>query len=285
VSVEDSIQVIIQSLGEAAETCFITCYSLEVDGKKIDEFTTLSEIPDLKPHSTFTMLEGTSMPLLLTLTYCTAQYDEKAARLHIKRLREILSSAVKLDAPNTALLPFFSTIDDSPLLDLPSAAPTPLSSSSSSVSSLASSPSSSSAPSPSSASSAMREAMESAESEMESALPLMQALQLLHYCADCIHSNTSLSAFFPKPRPSAECVKRMNMSGWNPPPGNRKLQGDLFYLEIETLEGRVFHVTAATEGFYVNECTATTFNPTPSLKYSKCYNLVHLLEQVNPHCR
>lgn len=43
------------------------------------------------------------------------------------------------------------------------------------------------------------------------------------------------------------------MSMWNPPPGNRKLHGDLLYLYAVTIEQKHFHITASAKGFYVNQ--------------------------------
>ena len=49
------------------------------------------------------------------------------------------------------------------------------------------------------------------------------------------------------------CLKQLTFSGWNPPPGKRKMNGDLMYLHIITAEDKRFHLTASTRGFYVNQ--------------------------------
>lgn len=52
------------------------------------------------------------------------------------------------------------------------------------------------------------------------------------------------------------------MSSWNPPPGNRKMHGDLMYLYIVTVEERHVGVTASTRGFYLNQsvsCSMLSF--------------------------
>lgn len=59
------------------------------------------------------------------------------------------------------------------------------------------------------------------------------------------------------------CIKSIVFSGYNPPPGPRKLAGDLLYLEVTTADGSAFHVTASVNGFYVNRSTATKFDPLP----------------------
>ena len=72
------------------------------------------------------------------------------------------------------------------------------------------------------------------------------------------------------------------MSGWNPPPGNRKLQGDLMYLFVVTLEEKRFHITASSRGFHVNQSTEEDFNPkagSPKLVY---HSLIDLLGQISP---
>ena len=40
----------------------------------------------------------------------------------------------------------------------------------------------------------------------------------------------------------ADCVKNISASGWNPPPLNRKAQGDLMYIEVVTGEYRYRHL-------------------------------------------
>ncbi len=50
-----------------------------------------------------------------------------------------------------------------------------------------------------------------------------------------------------------QCLKVLTMSGWNPPPGNRKMHGDLMYLYFVTVEDRHVSITASTRGFYLNQ--------------------------------
>lgn len=82
-----------------------------------------------------------------------------------------------------------------------------------------------------------------------------------------------LSSLMPisKEAASTPCLKVFSFSGWNPPPGNRKLHGknffgvletllirisflgDLLYLYVLTMEDKRYHVTCCTKGFYVNQ--------------------------------
>ncbi|KAF7700037.1 clustered mitochondria protein homolog isoform X1 [Silurus meridionalis] len=79
-----------------------------------------------------------------------------------------------------------------------------------------------------------------------------------------------------------QCLKVLTMSGWNPPPGNRKMHGDLMYLYIVTLEERHVSLTASTRGFYLNQSTTYNFNPKPANPSFLSHSLVELLSQISP---
>ncbi|XP_069475473.1 clustered mitochondria protein homolog [Ambystoma mexicanum] len=79
-----------------------------------------------------------------------------------------------------------------------------------------------------------------------------------------------------------QCLKALMMSGWNPPPGNRKMHGDLMYLNVITLEDHHVNITASNRGFYTNQSTADTFNPKPSNPSHLSHSLVELLNQMSP---
>ncbi|XP_044058120.1 clustered mitochondria protein homolog isoform X2 [Siniperca chuatsi] len=79
-----------------------------------------------------------------------------------------------------------------------------------------------------------------------------------------------------------QCLKVLTMSGWNPPPGNRKMHGDLMYLYMVTVEERHVSVTASTRGFYLNQSTTYNFNPKPANPSFLSHSLVELLSQISP---
>ncbi|XP_051963038.1 clustered mitochondria protein homolog isoform X4 [Xyrauchen texanus] len=79
-----------------------------------------------------------------------------------------------------------------------------------------------------------------------------------------------------------QCLKLLTMSGWNPPPGNRKMHGDLMYLYIVTVEDRHISITASTRGFYLNQSTTYIFNPKPANPSFLSHSLVELLSQISP---
>ncbi|XP_038210075.1 clustered mitochondria protein homolog, partial [Zerene cesonia] len=85
-----------------------------------------------------------------------------------------------------------------------------------------------------------------------------------------------------KENKAPQCLKVLTTSGWNPPPGPRKMCGDLLYLHVITLEDRQFHITACPRGFYLNQSTEEVFNPRPSTPSLLCHSLIELLSIVSP---
>lgn len=57
----------------------------------------------------------------------------------------------------------------------------------------------------------------------------------------------------------------MRLSGYHPPPTYRQVLGDLAYIEAIMPDGQIVHVTAISNGFYVNKSTNIEFDPTPDL--------------------
>ncbi|KAJ8679917.1 hypothetical protein QAD02_015704 [Eretmocerus hayati] len=78
------------------------------------------------------------------------------------------------------------------------------------------------------------------------------------------------------------CLKVLTTSGWNPPPGYRKLHGDLMYLHVVTLEEKQYYLTACARGFFVNQSSKESFNPKPAAPSHLCHSLIELLNQLSP---
>eukprot|EP01125_Pyxidicula_operculata_P015596 TRINITY_DN5317_c0_g1_i1.p1 TRINITY_DN5317_c0_g1~~TRINITY_DN5317_c0_g1_i1.p1 ORF type:complete len:1208 (-),score=310.68 TRINITY_DN5317_c0_g1_i1:16-3639(-) len=205
ISRADTIQDVKQFLLESAETCFYTHYHFEHKGQPISDFVDFASVPDVVEGSQLVMVED--------------EYDETSARIHSKRLREILTHTKSANKSNSPSLyyeygqdgedPFSSTKDE---------------------------------------------------------------------------VKAKLGDYFPQTSDHPKCLKKLVYSAWNPVPGNRKLQGDLFYLDVVTLEGTSVVVTASTSGFFVNGTKpSAAFNPnkgTPKDFASK--NLVSLLKELSP---
>lgn len=84
-----------------------------------------------------------------------------------------------------------------------------------------------------------------------------------------------------KDKPQAP-VKILTTSAWNPPPGPRKLHGDLMYLYVVTAEDKRYHISACPRGFYVNQSTDDVFNPKPDTPSHLSHSLVELLSHLSP---
>ncbi|CAA81605.1 Clustered mitochondria protein homolog [Caenorhabditis elegans] len=78
-------------------------------------------------------------------------------------------------------------------------------------------------------------------------------------------------------------LKDIAFSPYNPPPGPRKLRGDVLYIDITTVENRIYHVTCCTRGFYVNNSQDGRFDPTVSNSNKTVYqSVIELLQNVSP---
>lgn len=60
-----------------------------------------------------------------------------------------------------------------------------------------------------------------------------------------------------------ELVQFISLSGFNPPPMQCRLDGNLFYVHVRVLESIDYHITASPEGFLVNQSKISAFNPAP----------------------
>ncbi|XP_055533607.1 clustered mitochondria protein homolog [Wyeomyia smithii] len=80
-------------------------------------------------------------------------------------------------------------------------------------------------------------------------------------------------------------LKVLTTSAWNPPPGPRKLHGDLMYLYVVTMEDKRFHISACPRGFFINKSTDDTFDPRPDNPSYLCHSLIDLLGQISPTFR
>ncbi|KAK9461675.1 clustered mitochondria-domain-containing protein [Lipomyces oligophaga] len=102
-----------------------------------------------------------------------------------------------------------------------------------------------------------------------------------------LNSPVDLSEYLPvsdTDRP--QCVKSLGLSMWHPPAPNFRLRGHLLYLQVLTLEGNLYHITADLSGFYVSNSTNQKFDPSPKKgsghKLEKAHSLLVLLEQLSP---
>ncbi|SCU89309.1 LANO_0D04456g1_1 [Lachancea nothofagi CBS 11611] len=86
------------------------------------------------------------------------------------------------------------------------------------------------------------------------------------------------------------CVRSLNLSAYNPAPAFYRSKGHLLYLQVVTLEGESFHITASTAGFYVNRSNSNKFDPNRREDASKTFvSLLDLLsfqsKKFNEHVK
>ncbi|TIB31371.1 hypothetical protein E3P84_02989 [Wallemia ichthyophaga] len=77
-----------------------------------------------------------------------------------------------------------------------------------------------------------------------------------------VNSVRPMSKLLPKDRNKElqQSVRSFSLSHWNPPPPQCRLKGHVLYLQLTTLEGEIFHITATKKGFHVNKCTSSHFD-------------------------
>jgi protein TIF31 len=78
VTSQEQVQDVRQSIVENPDTFQYTCFHLEHNGQRINDFVELSEVKDLKPADEIVLVED--------------PYTEKEARLHVVRIRELIGA-------------------------------------------------------------------------------------------------------------------------------------------------------------------------------------------------
>ncbi|KAJ3694660.1 hypothetical protein LUZ60_000037 [Juncus effusus] len=79
-----------------------------------------------------------------------------------------------------------------------------------------------------------------------------------------------------------KCIGSIVLSSLNPPPSYRRLQGDLIYIDVTTLEGNLYCITGSTKGFYLNSSSGLTLDPKPAKASHESSTLIGLLQKISP---
>lgn len=218
------VQEIHQLLMDREDTCYRTCFSLQLDGVTLDNFAELKNIEGLKNGSVVKLVEE--------------PYTMREARIHVRHVRELLNSVDPADSYNGIncnSLSFLHTITQGDLLEKKKSRPD----------SVDCTPPDYIMPG----------------SKERPLLPLQPGA---------------------KTSKGPQSLKVLTPSGWNPPPGPRKLHGDLMYLYVVTMEDKRFHISACPKGFYINQSTDEVFNPKPDNPSHLSHSLIDLLSQISP---
>ncbi|XP_050081322.1 clustered mitochondria protein homolog [Anopheles maculipalpis] len=223
VSSMELVQEIHQLLMDREDTCHRTCFSLQLDGRTLDNFAELKNIDGLQEGSVIRVVEE--------------PYTMREARIHVRHVRDLLKSLDPADAYNgvdCSSLTFLHTIT-------------------------------------------MGDIMEKKKTRQES--------------VDCTPPDFIMPGAKERPllplqpgsgkKGNPQPLKVLTTSAWNPPPGPRKLHGDLMYLYVVTMEDKRLHISACSRGFYVNQSTDDTFNPQPANPSYLSHSLIDLLSQIS----
>ncbi|CAB4040212.1 clustered mitochondria homolog, partial [Paramuricea clavata] len=202
ISSHETIQDIRQVVLDRQESCFRTCVSLHFDGKRLDDFAELHTIEGLKDDSVVKIVEES--------------YSVREARIHVRRLRDLLSTSFENNAHNAA---------DNLSLSFSVA-----------VSGVE-----------------VEEEVIKTKRDTNNTVPTEECTPPDHVFPS-EEQPLSIGALFPKSvAPKVPiCVKEISLSSWNPPPGHRKLAGDLLYIDVITLEDDHVNVTSCPSGFFIN---------------------------------
>jgi protein TIF31 len=127
----------------------------------------------------------------------------------------------------------------------------------------------------------MKDIKESMEEAKKNITPLNLDSQSLKL-SEAFNSplNPDISSFAP-----VKCLEFMGFSSFNPAPSSLEMKGDLFYLKVKTLEGQEFVITSNVKGFYINNSHENvSFDPSTCQRNNPCnsHSLVGLMCQLSP---
>jgi hypothetical protein len=230
-SSRDTIHDLSQVLLERPESCHRTCVSAWHRRRRLDDFSELGMVEGLQPGDLVELVEE--------------PYTQKDVRIHLQRLRELLTvspvqqALTNSDGMTLSLLSAISLKDPEDIATRP-----------------------------------RDDFVDLSQLEPPSyCRPHEGTTPLSPFYPPNLESHFKVN----------ECVKLVAFSQWNPPPSHRRMKGDLLYLDVVTLEGVEHYVTACPSGFFLNRSTARdAFDPAPRKTPHLHKHLVGLLSLISP---
>lgn len=223
------VQEIHHLLMDREDTCHRTCFSLQLDGVTLDNFTELKNIEGLKESSIIKVVEE--------------PYTVREARIHLRHVRDLIKSLDYNDAYNGLdcnSLSFLYSITNGDC---------------------------------------MTDRQHHANKNNKHSSPFVDCTPPSFILPGA--KERLLKPLHPlqideqNKVPSA--LKVLTASCWNPPPGYRKLHGDLIYIHVVTNEDRRLNITGSTRGFFLNQSSEEEFNPLPASPKVIYHSLTELL--------
>ncbi|KAI0226276.1 Intracellular distribution of mitochondria [Massospora cicadina] len=233
VALTETLQDIRQSILENPFTYYHSCFYLEHNGVRLNDYRELATIPGLKECAQLKLREDL--------------YTERESRIHILRLRELLKGY----QPPCGKYGY-----DEGLSVFHAIAPSP---------------------------NPLVKKKKKSERSPES----LTATSFEGFNFE--ETTAALSTYYPADAVTVppKCLRQLTMSGWNPVTPARRLAGDLLYLTVTTIENKVFEITSSTNGYFVNNSTTETFDPSRKapIHNMKAHSLIHLLQHLSPAFR
>jgi len=227
---------------EQPVTCHLTNYQLEFDRELLNDMSQLIQYPNLiAAHTT-----KHSPVIFMRREY----YDERSAKLHFRRLREILvrppREMVHSSVPDLERERWERIQNENKRRNNIQNHQTKNKQISSNQ--------------------RPRSTQQNEKSNAEEALAVLNLLSeeespdTSNELTDTVVELKSFPFTDESPFAIIQCLQNINYSCWNPPNGNRRLRGDLIYVEVVTLEGSSIHVTASLDGWFVNRSNNRSFD-------------------------
>ncbi|KAF2069696.1 hypothetical protein CYY_008982 [Polysphondylium violaceum] len=306
VTPNDTILDIQSFLYETAETCLYTSYGFFFNGVRLNEYSELESIEGFGPNSTLDMNP--------------VDYNERSAKLHVERLKEVMAHGVG-DFPNEKSPTMFSYFSYPEKSVIPTEDEDNTTNNTESTDSAQNEGTTATTEAKAEENKEQKETTTTTQSgenkeeadkkksnkqqkkpnnntkqnkgnnkkekeEDKEKLTPAQKARKEEITEIKAFEKPLLSNYFPSnPSPQVQCVRQMIYSGWSPVPASRQLHGDLFYLDITLLEGSHICVTASVNGFFINQSTQANFNPAASNKATTAFTLHELLTQVSRQFR
>ncbi|KAJ2121470.1 Intracellular distribution of mitochondria [Coemansia sp. RSA 720] len=284
---QETVQDIKQVVSETAETVEYSCFYLEYQGQRLDDSTELSEL-DLEPESQLELFED--------------EYTEREARLHVTRLRDLLLGTVTASADVAGLdagAPIFDTIKNPDGLEADTMAIARSDADDTPSSATKGDKAKKSDKAKKGKRSDKRSSEKEQPAEADDEAEKMRAAAANHAFKDFVFDEVPAFSVLSTERAMQrlclpQCVRQLAVSGWNPVPRYRQLQGDLLYLHVTTLENQSYQLTCSRLGFYVNSSSLSRFNPSAygethagqagvrSADFYAAHSLVTLLKRLSP---
>jgi protein TIF31 len=275
VSSSETLSAIRQALGDFQETAFLTAfkwelkYLIDINGNKIDKSQEV--INDFTELNSF--LESTAKKCYFELS--EDSYDTRKVRNHIKRFKDIINRSFLVSASpkdqkksgnkdgNDASRDRLTSNDSDELVHQE-------------LSQLNLKEKKDSSKSKNGQSEKTPTDLPKFEQSIQSP-SLGNFFEKAFVSTNTHHKSPSSST--PSVELLSNVIKSVFISGWNPPPSYRRLQGDLLYIEVSLGSEGTLYLTATSKGFYINKSNRNSFDPKPTSSTSSfyCHNLFDTL--------